>query len=765
MVSRMLGELQRAACILRSRITRLELARTSRRFVPPLPPPEDLTHFTPAVAEFWASMPFNQFLPYLGVALHANPDMAIDSAAWTEYTQHDFEQCVFDSDELLDLEAEVIASDSSFGRRLAKLLEDDPPLVIGNWDPRAWLSELRHDPDPLAANVYVVVSRGFPLLPPALLATFPQQIRDNYRSALDERPAVEIELLRLLDKGILGDWSVVRDELNLAPDSDPQMVLALGVVFRKGKTRLIIDGSAGDPSINSLQVPPDTVLPDIFVTMLAMSMYGYGWKADYEDSFCQHVLELSSQRICAIKWTGDSSSDPAFHGTRVLAFRRLGFGFRSGPSQQQSSTIAVVRALSRRLVAAGLNTANPPAMNHVYPEPRAASQGMHFVNALLAFLDDLGGFCSSRAAAWYSFATYLVLCHRLRLKVSFKPGKTISPVQILHYLGFDCDMIQGIVALDVERIAELLVKLQRALTVDSLSVQETLSLIGVLVFCSVVIRVGRVHYRALIDAVTALGPNPSPKARVKFDDAIRDGVSMWITMLGLLNQRPVSTPISRILVPGQVTTDASFAGWGWEGMGSHALGQWPEDWIHRIGRASSTSIDVLRIWICELELWSCLFLARHLCQRCPHCKLTVRCDNAPVCRMITKLSTRSSACLPILRELAWLLATFDVEMDVVWIDTKANEITDVLSRRYAPDHDAAQFAHVEEYLLAQSRDPEWALWPDQPPPRPELQPHIPVALPADYSTAWAAMSDTELRRLLPLYRDAALPPSAGSSPP
>ena len=36
-------------------------------------------------------MPFNQFLPYLGVALHANPDMTINSAAWTDYTQHDFE--------------------------------------------------------------------------------------------------------------------------------------------------------------------------------------------------------------------------------------------------------------------------------------------------------------------------------------------------------------------------------------------------------------------------------------------------------------------------------------------------------------------------------------------------------------------------------------------------------------------------------------------------------------------------------------------------
>ena len=86
----------------------------------------------------------------------------------------------------------------------------------------------------------------------AVLASFPQQRRENYRSALEEPHAVESELLRLLGKGILADWSVVRDELNLAPTTNPQMVLALGVVFRKGKTRLIIDGSAGDPSVNSL---------------------------------------------------------------------------------------------------------------------------------------------------------------------------------------------------------------------------------------------------------------------------------------------------------------------------------------------------------------------------------------------------------------------------------------------------------------------------------------------------------------------------------
>ena len=38
--------------------------------------------------------------------------MEIDSSAWAEYTKHDFEPCVFDSVELLDAEAEIIASGS-----------------------------------------------------------------------------------------------------------------------------------------------------------------------------------------------------------------------------------------------------------------------------------------------------------------------------------------------------------------------------------------------------------------------------------------------------------------------------------------------------------------------------------------------------------------------------------------------------------------------------------------------------------------------------
>jgi hypothetical protein len=116
--------------------------------------------------------------------------------------------------------------------------------------------------------------------------------------------------------------------------------------------------------------------------------------------------------------------------------------------------------------------------------------------------------------------------------------------------------------------------------------------------------------------------------------------------------------------------------------------------------------------------------------------------------MISRLSTRSTACLPILRELAWTLATYDCQLDVVWIDTKSNETADVLSRRFSPEHDASLFEAVLSRLHAAAADPEWALWPAAAPARPELLPHLPVASSTDYFASALANPDlSELTQL------------------
>ena len=69
------------------------------------------------------------------------------------------------------------------------------------------------------------------------------------------------------------------------------------------------------------------------------------------------------------------------------------------------------------------------------------------------------------------------------------------------------------------------------------SVRDILSLAGVLVFCSVVVPLGRTHYRSLFEAVAALGPRASMRDQVVVSAAIRDSIDMWSQLLGLLNAR------------------------------------------------------------------------------------------------------------------------------------------------------------------------------------------------------------------------------------
>jgi hypothetical protein len=147
-------------------------------------------------------------------------------------------------------------------------------------------------------------------------------------------------------------------------------------------------------------------------------------------------------------------------------------------------------------------------------------------------------------------------------------------------------------------------------------------------------------------------------------------------------------------------------------------------------------------------------MCRRLFPRCVGCKLVVSVDNLPVVRMVNKFSTRSSACLPILQEICWLAALFDVELEVVWIDTKSNVFPDLLSRFHDPETDREEWEHALALYAPSPGEVEFwtSQWPPASvPPRPELRPHVPVADVRKYSEAWAALSGEELAAILPAY--------------
>ena len=250
--------------------------------------------FTPEHAKFWTALSFSEFVPELGAALRKDPALPLNRSAWTKHFADGFDIQELDEDALISAEDAIIASGSAFGVRLQELrLEyEDWPFMVGNLDCAAWLRNLCSDPDPAAANVYFTVTRGFTLLPPHVAATFPRQHMEAYGSALDNAAAVDAELERLLQRNFIDKWDVIAAELGLPPGSSPTMILPIGVVLKKGKTRIIIDGSAGNPSVNETQEPPDTVLPNMLMAMAAMTNNGFAWCSDYTDAFCQTVVPV-----------------------------------------------------------------------------------------------------------------------------------------------------------------------------------------------------------------------------------------------------------------------------------------------------------------------------------------------------------------------------------------------------------------------------------------------------------------------------------------
>jgi hypothetical protein len=435
------------------------------------------------LAKFWTSLSFSGFIQEFSHSVRAGP-VSFDREAWMSFFADAWAlkpECRSDMDAA---EAAVLASQSPFALRLAELrsLHAEWPFVVGNLDIPAWLRVLSEDDDPLAAEVYFVISRGFAVLPPELASSFKPSDPDNYMSTAEHSEAVDKEIDRLSSAGFIGEFTDVCSELGLGDDVIPN-VLSIGAVLKGDKIRIVIDPSqpAGE-SVNEASEPPDTVLPNVAMAMAALTLDGFAWKADFTDAFLHHVLHGSSVRLCCIRWDG-----------KLYAYRRLGFGFRAGPSQQQSTTIAVVRALTRRLQRAGLQTAEPPAANHKYPHIVAKRSGSHYVNALLSFLDDVGGFSSSLPSAWFSFVSYLLLCRELSLSVALKPGKTDPPATLLMYLGVNFDAKRGVIFLDEKRLDKLRADLDETEDAEFLTVVQIQRLIGVLVFCSVVIRLGRVH--------------------------------------------------------------------------------------------------------------------------------------------------------------------------------------------------------------------------------------------------------------------------------
>ena len=655
----------------------------------------------------------------------------------------------------------------AFCDRLAELLEEFAflPLVRSGNRLHQWLDALAEDPEPEAAGLYLTLRCGFFLLPHG--TEHPRFFGRNYGSCAAARTEIDTEIARLLDKRILGTWEAVAAEQGHNID-DLDMIMSLGVVLKRGKTRLVVDASRpeGDGrSLNSAAELPPTRLANIFMAMRAFSRTGRFWLADMEDAFHQTSLAADSTRLAGIRWRGVT-----------YVYRRSFFGFAPAPAMQQTLAVALCRITTRRLRRRGLACGDPVGWNQcwasAHPDAPTCDQrgetaaeqdmgrgpaaynrpplaGSDSLVTVLAYLDDFWGGTSGRPeAAAFSFMHFLSICEDLGVRL--KTSKMAPPATEGLFLGVHCSLPDMSISLGADRVIELSGRLRALLAESTVTIGELMSVVGVLVFCSVVIPAARCFYRRLLDALKADGARQRRYLRLPWTPGMREDVSTWMAVLDRYNGRPVSRGVSDPIFRHAGYSDASFSGFGWHLDGTVLFDRdtWPASWADRIGMHSAHH----DIYIVELELWGALLMLRAIIPLAgardgrSGGRLRVFNDNQSVVGMLSKLTTTSRRCLPLIKEIVGLLVVFGVSLVVSWVDTVSNRHADLLSRFCDPtEHKAALMAELRQLRAAA---PRRQLGPDdcRLPQRPDLADLFPAAVMDEY-TAAPPVSDPEAAAL------------------
>ena len=666
----------------------------------------------------------------------------------------------------------------AFCDRLAELLEEFAflPLVRSGNRLHQWLDALAEDPEPEAAGLYLTLRCGFFLLPHG--TEHPRFFGRNYGSCAAARTEIDTEIARLLDKRILGTWEAVAAEQGHNID-DLDMIMSLGVVLKRGKTRLVVDASRpeGDGrSLNSAAELPPTRLANIFMAMRAFSRTGRFWLADMEDAFHQTSLAADSTRLAGIRWRGVT-----------YVYRRSFFGFAPAPAMQQTLAVALCRITTRRLRRRGLACGDPVGWNQcwasAHPDAPTCDQrgetaaeqdmgrgpaaynrpplaGSDSLVTVLAYLDDFWGGTSGRPeAAAFSFMHFLSICEDLGVRL--KTSKMAPPATEGLFLGIHCSLPDMSISLGADRVIELSGRLRALLAESTVTIGELMSVVGVLVFCSVVIPAARCFYRRLLDALKADGARQRRYLRLPWTPGMREDVSTWMAVLDRYNGRPVSRGVSDPIFRHAGYSDASFSGFGWHLDGTVLFDRdtWPASWADRIGMHSAHH----DIYIVELELWGALLMLRAIIPLAgardgrSGGRLRVFNDNQSVVGMLSKLTTTSRRCLPLIKEIVGLLVVFGVSLVVSWVDTVSNRHADLLSRFCDPtEHKAALMAELRQLRAAA---PRRQLGPDdcRLPQRPDLADLFPAAVMDEY-TAAPPVSDPEAAALRTVGSWSSTPP-------
>lgn len=264
--------------------------------------------------------------------------------------------------------------------------------------------------------------------------------------------------------------------------------------------------------------------------------------------------------------------------------------------------------------------------------------------------------------------------------------KTVWPTTRIVYLGLELDSIEMVVRMPIEKIDELISKIQFVQNAKRVTLKVMQQLIGSLNFATRVIVPGRPFLRRLINSTKGIS---NPHHHLRVNKGMQQDLAMWLDFFTHFNG--ISVFHDRFWVNNEdveLFTDSA-AG---PGMGFGAIfgkkwthGIWPQVWHDKGITKDITVLELFPILVC-LVLWG---------PQLHNKKILFKCDNQSVVCILNSLTSKSDKVMILVRLITLECLKCNMVIKGSHIEGKLNFLSDYISRscfqkfhQLAPNADA-----------------------------------------------------------------------------
>ena len=256
-------------------------------------------------------------------------------------------------------------------------------------------------------------------------------------------------------------------------------------------------------------------------------------------------------------------------------------------------------------------------------------------------------------------------CHDLGF--SLNPSKVTSPNTVMEYLGIviDTDLMQARISSD--RLNDVLSELETWKSRHTATKRQILSLIGKLTFVSRVVRPGRTFVRRMISLACQV---PYLHHKVKLSIGFMKDVEWWLQYLPQWNGVSMFyDDIWHTSVDLHIYTDSSDIA-----AAGYVNGSWfVVPFLHEFSELKEQSIN----W---RELFAVVVTAATFGTQWCGKKLLFHCDNTCIVNVVNSGSCKNELIMDLIRKLFYISAKNNFQISMCYVNTKANDIADALSR-------------------------------------------------------------------------------------